>query len=109
MNKSESELNNIKKSLMGLFSQLPDQFALSEVKSNLKRTIESIDKVQIKREKRKTQQEEQSYAKKIGFLNLQDAQKALNILNQMGKEQEKIINNSTQEKPASSSSEFLLG
>lgn len=107
MNNNEYRLQEIKSNLLELISKLPDQFALAEVKSNLRRTIESIEHVQTKRERRKIQ-EQQNNSQKLQFLSLQDAQRALDILNQMGQQQQNIIDNS-QKDNNNTTDEFLLG
>lgn len=107
MNKNEYRLQEIKNNLLDLLNKMPDQFALAEVKSNLRRTIESINHVQTKRERRKIQ-EQQNNSQKLPFLSLQDAQKALDILNQMGKQQQNIIDNAQKDNDKTTD-EFLLG
>lgn len=107
MNNNEYRLQEIKSNLLELMRKLPDQFALAEVKSNLRRTIKSIEHVQTKRERRKIQ-EQQNNSQKLQFLSLQDAQRALDILNQMGQQQQNIIDNS-QKDNNNTTDEFLLG
>lgn len=109
MNRNECKLEEIKQNLIIAYQKMPDQFALAEIKYNLKKTIESIDKVEIKRRRRKLTQESNVVSDKIGFLSLEDAQKALAILTQMGKEQENIIDNSKSKPENVNKSEFLLG
>lgn len=109
MNNNEYRLQELKSSLVDIFNKMPDQFALTEVKSNLRRTIESINHVQTKRERRKIQEQQNLATNKLQFLTLQDAQKALNILNQMGKEQQDIIDNTNKKDTEKSTDEFLLG
>ena len=63
--------------------------------------------MQTKRERRKIQ-EQQNNSQKLPFLSLQDAQKALDILNQMGKQQQNIIDNAQKDNDKTTD-EFLLG
>ena len=73
MNNNEVKLNEIQKTLESCLRGLPEQFALDEVKGNLKRTLESIKKVQVKRHRRRlTEQENQR--SKMSFTSYDDAQ-----------------------------------
>ena len=49
MNSSELQLKKIKETLENCYRNLPDQFALTEVKGNLRKTIDSIQFVEKKR------------------------------------------------------------
>ena len=91
MNTNEKKLANIKKALMELYSQLPDQFALEQVKSNMKKTINSINEIEVKRNKRHQQQLVNDMQNKMAFTSLESAKKALEILDQMLAEEEKNI------------------
>lgn len=109
MNHSESQLIRVKNNIQTALNLLPDQFALEEVRNNLRKTLQSINEVQSKRDKRK--QESHQNQKFVGFTSMEDAKKALEILDGMMKEEEKIIKNSenqeTQNQKQSTSGLFL--
>ena len=107
MNTNEKKLDNIKKTLMELSGQIPDQFALENVKSNLRKTIASINEVQNKRQKKYQQQTQNETQNKIGFMSSDDAKKALEILDQMLKSEQKSIDKMQKQKEASSSPTLL--
>jgi predicted secreted protein len=108
MNYNEAQLKKIKEGLLNLYASLPDQFALQDVKSNFRRLLESINTIEKKRTKRK-QTEQQTTT--MAFTNLEDAQNALKILDDMMKNQQNQINK--MEKPPETNSNngqsFLLG
>lgn len=109
MNSSEGQLQKIKQTLQNLLSNLPEQFALQEVKTNLMKTLQSINEVQKKRIKRKERFEQQNKTGGIGFMSMEDAKKALQILDDMMKQEEKTISdaNSKNTKPDTSNGLFL--
>jgi transcription elongation GreA/GreB family factor len=100
----------IQKTLENCYRELPDQFSLQETKQNLKRTLDSINQVNKKRHKRKLQ-EQQNNANLLQFASLDDAKKALAILDQMMQDEQKIIDqaNSPSNTQKSNSDEMLLG
>jgi hypothetical protein len=100
----------IQKTLENCYRDLPDQFALQETKQNLKKTLESIVQVNKKRHKRKLQ-EQQNNANLLQFTSLDDAKKALAILDQMMQDEQKVIDqaNSKATLQKSDSDEVLLG
>lgn len=110
MNSSELKLMQIQKTLENCYRELPDQFALQETKQNLKKTLDSILQVNKKRHKRKLQ-EQQNNVNLLQFTNLEDAKKALAILDQMMQDEQKVIDQaSTSNKlQQASSDEVLLG
>ena len=113
MNHSEVQLAKIKESLENCYRNLPDQFALNEVKNNLRKTLESIRAVENKRNKRKLQEQQNSYAK-MAFTSYESAQNALEILNQMYQDEQKIIDDASKPQPKNSirdynSDDMLLG
>lgn len=97
MNTNEKKLDNIKKTLLELYSQLPDQFALENVKTNLKKTITSINEVQTKRQKRQVQQYQNEIQNKMQFSSLESAQKALQVLDKMLEDEQKKLDTPKQE------------
>jgi len=112
MNSSEAKLVQIQKTLEACVRELPDQFALTEVKSNLRRTLESINAVNNKRKKRKISQIQNEATKKVGFLSFEDAKKALQILDDMMASEQKTIdsiNNPPQNSINDISNDMLLG
>ena len=91
MNTNEKKLDTIKKSLLELYRQLPDQFALENVKSSFKKTISAINEVQNKRHKRNVQQYQNEMQNKMQFNSLESAQKALHLLDKMLQDEEKKL------------------
>jgi uncharacterized protein YerC len=113
MNSSEIQLEKIQKLLETCYRELPDQFVLQEVKSNLRKTIESVNLVKKKRTKRKIQ-EQQNVANKLQFLSYQDAKSALAILDQMMQDEQRIIDSANTPAPKNTISnmpndDMLLG
>jgi len=92
MNHSESQLERVKQNVQTAINLLPDQFALEEVKNNLRKTLFSINEVQKKRIKRKESNRDTSNF--IGFTSMEDAKRALDILDNMMREEEKVLKNS---------------
>ncbi len=92
MNHSELQLEKVKNTLVSVLNLLPDQFALQEVRINLQKTLKSINEVQNKRTQRKNRQLQQEKSNILGFLNMDDAKKALDILDKMMREEESKIN-----------------
>lgn len=109
MNTNEKKLSSIKKTLTELYSQLPDQFALDQVKLNLKRTINSINEVENKRYKRYQQQTANEMQSRMGFTSLESAKKALEILDQMLANEEKNLEKPDQQKTQPMNDELLNG
>ena len=95
MNHSEGQLERVKQNVQTALNLLPDQFVLGEIKNNLRKTLFSINEVQNKRIKRKESQKDTSNFQ--GFTSMEDAKRALDILDRMMQEEEKIIKNSEQE------------
>jgi hypothetical protein len=91
MNLSEAKLIQVQKNLEVCLRELPDQFALAEVRQNLKRTLDSIKNLQKKRVKRKQQEMQNENTKKIGFMSMEDAKRALQILDNMMNDEQKVI------------------
>lgn len=91
MNTNEKKLDNIKRTLLELYNQLPDQFALQNVKTSFQKTIHAITEVQTKRHKRQIQQNQNSMQDKMQFTSLEAAQKALQILDKMMQDEQKKI------------------
>jgi Na+/phosphate symporter len=105
MNTNEIKLNEIQKTLESCLRGLPDQFALDEVKSNLRRTLESIKKVQVKRHRRRlTEQENQR--SKMAFASYEDAKKALDILEKMMQDEQKNLEDLTKPKPQNTITDY---
>jgi Cft2 family RNA processing exonuclease len=96
MNHSESQLERVKQNVQTAINLLPDQFALQEVKTNLRKTLMSINEVEEKRIKRK--QNDTANERFVGFTSMEDAKKALDILDKMMKEEEKILQNAEDQK-----------
>lgn len=109
MNSSETTLLNIRKTLEHCLRELPDQFALTEVKSNLKKTVESINNVQNKRKKRKLQDLQNESTKKMGFLSFDDAKKALAILDGMMQDEQKVIDSVNNQNNQNNTQDFTDG
>ena len=114
MNSSEIQLQKIKENLENCYRNLPDQFALAEVKNNLRKTLESIKVIETKRHKRRLQEQQNLAASKMGFASFESAQKALEILDKMMQDEQKIIDDATKEAPQNTirdmgSDEMLLG
>lgn len=109
MNTNEKKLSNIKKTLLELYSQLPDQFALDQVKTNMKRTINSINEVEQKRNKRYQQQAINDMQGKMAFGSLESAKKALEILDQMLANEEKNLQKQDNQGSNSVENELLNG
>jgi len=110
MNHSESQLLRVKQNIQTALNLLPDQFALDEVRNNLRKTLNSINEVQSRREKRK--QESKQNQKFVGFTSMEDAKRALEILDGMMKEEEKVIKNAENQdadSPKQSTSGLFLG
>jgi hypothetical protein len=109
MNNNENKLKKIKEGLLNLYASLPDQFVLQDVKINFRKLLESINTVEKKRTRRK--ETEQQNNAMLTFTNIQDAQNALKILDDMMKNQQDQINK--MEKPPETNSNngqnFLLG
>ena len=114
MNTNEQKLNEIQKTLETCLKGIPDQFALDEVKLNLRRTLESIKKVQVKRHRRKIT-EQQNQRNQMAFASYEDAKKALDILEKMMQDEQKNLEDLTKPKPQNtinnyeSNDEMLLG
>jgi hypothetical protein len=108
MNTNEKKLDYIKNQLVELYRQLPDQFALENVKTNFKKTLNSINEVQNKRHKRQQQNLANETQKAMGFLSLEAAQKALEILDSMMANEQKNIEQAQQKPQQSPSNDELL-
>ena len=108
MNHSETQLLKIKENLENCYRSLPDQFALAEVKNNLRKTLESIRAVENKRNKRKLQEQQNSIAK-MAFTSYESAQTALDILNQMYQDEQKVIDDANKPQPKNSISDYDSG
>ena len=102
MNSSELQLKKIKETLENCYRNLPDQFALTEVKGNLRKTIDSIQFVEKKRNRRKLQEQQNNMANQLGFTDMESARKALEILDQMIQGEQKIIDNAEAPVPKNS-------
>jgi hypothetical protein len=109
MNTSEAKLLNIRKTLENCLRELPDQFALVEVKTNLRKTVESINNVQSKRKKRKIQELQNENTKKMGFLSIDDAKRALEILDSMMKDEQKVIDSANSQNNQDGGQDFTGG
>lgn len=112
MNFSEAKLLQIQKNIEACVRELPDQFALSEVKYNLKRALESINTVNAKRKKRKINEMQNESKNKMAFMSLDDAKRALQILDDMMASEQKTIdalNNAPKNSIQDMSDEMLLG
>jgi hypothetical protein len=92
MNTNEKQLIKIKNQLVEIYQSIPDQFALSKTKTNLKQTIDSITEVQTKRQRRQLEQQKEEMKKPVFFGSLQDAQAALKALDKMMQQEQNKIN-----------------
>lgn len=110
--KKEEKLDEIKKTLENLYKQLPEQFALENVRTYMKKTISSINEVQNKRNKRKLQEQansKEAEMKKLKFISLSAAKNALDLLDQMMKEEEaKLKQDTNKEKDVKNIEDELL-
>ena len=109
MNHSESKLEKVKNNIQAALGLLPDQFALQEVKVNLQRTLKSINEVQKKRTIRKQREIDNQKSNLYGFLNMEDAKRALDILDKMMREEEGKLKPTTQPEPKQQSNGLFLG
>lgn len=109
MNTNEKKLENIKKTLVELYSQLPDQFALQDVKTYFKKTINSINEAQSKRNRRDAQQQQNATQNVMQFSSLESAQKALEILDKMLEEEQKNIDKTQKQQQQSNPDSLLNG
>jgi uncharacterized protein Smg (DUF494 family) len=80
---------------------------LEIVKSNFRKTISSINEVQLKRNKRNQQQMQNEMQNKIGFMSQEDAKKALEILDKMMKNEQESIDTVQKQKEAPNSTTLL--
>jgi hypothetical protein len=92
MKRNEKILSQVKQQLMESLSKIPDEFALEKTKNLLKQTITSINEVENKRKKRAITEAINNQPKNPMFFgNIEDAQNAIKILDDMiNKEQNKI-------------------
>lgn len=109
MNHSESQLEKVKSNIQAALGLLPDQFALQEVKLNLQKTLKSINEVEKKRTVRKQREIDNQKSNLYGFLNMEDAKRALDILDKMMKDEENKIQTNKKPEDNQSSSGLFLG
>jgi hypothetical protein len=108
MNTNEKRLDQIKNQLLELYRQLPDQFALENVKLSFKKTLQAINEVQTKRQKRYRQNLEYETQNRMGFQSVEAAQKALEILDGMLANEQKNIDQAQQKPEQLSFNDGLL-
>jgi len=96
MNTNEKKLNELKIQLEKIYRQFPEQFAVSNAKSHLKKCILEIEQTQAKRNKRKLNDIQNQ--KTMQFASYENAKAALEILDQMLEDQQKQLDKQNQVK-----------
>jgi hypothetical protein len=92
MKRNEKALSQVKQQLVEALGKIPDEFALQKTKSLLKQTINSINEVEVKRKRREITESINNQPKNpIIFTNIEDAQNAIKILNDMLNQEQKKI------------------
>lgn len=90
MRHNEKILGSVKNQLLEILNKIPDEFALEQTRSYLKKTIASINEVEKKRETRKANAVAND-KQVLKFTSMEDAAKAIKLLDSMlEKEQKKI-------------------
>jgi len=90
MRHNEKILQNLRNQLIEVLSKLPDEFALEQTKSYIRKSIASINEVEKKRENRKINAA-QANTKAVQFGSLQDAANAIKLLDSMLEKEQKDI------------------